>query len=132
MTLNPLKSPVLFSALFAWLVALIASVLPIWQVSFVIGMDDPNDPWLRVTTVTFPWKSTEPGTLRKFVKWRPYAFGSKSSFPGLLQEDVHNLALGFAILACGAGVGRLFYWLLRERGQPITSGLDTDRGSNEQ
>jgi len=58
--------------------------------------------------------------------------GAKSTLPGLLQEDVHNLALGFAILACGAGVGRLCYWRLWERGQPLTSGLDTDGGSNQQ
>jgi hypothetical protein len=38
---------------------------------------------------------------------------------GLLQDDMHNLALGFAILACGAGVGRLCYWRLWERGRKV-------------
>jgi hypothetical protein len=111
MTLNPLKSPVLFSGLFAWLVGLVASCLPIWKTYFLIE-------W-RPGVVKM---GTVADTLWEVLKWRSESFGPKSSFPGLLQEDVHNLALGFAILACSAIVGRLCYWLLRERGQPITSG----------
>jgi hypothetical protein len=70
--------------------------------------------------------------LLEVAQGRRDAVGPKSAFPGLLQEDVHNLALGFAILACGAGVGRFFYWLLCEQELPLTSGLDTEGGRDEQ
>src|SRR4051812_5787455 len=108
MTLNPMRSPVLFSGLFAWLVGMAASCLPIWQVTVFYELSGLV-------------RSARQYTLWEVLRWRPTAIGPESNFPGLLQDDVHNLALAFAILACGAGIGRLSYWLLQERGQSLTS-----------
>jgi hypothetical protein len=111
-TLNPTKSPVLFSGLSAWLVGLIASILPIWHIAMPIKADGMP-----------PWKGYEVATsehLWHVVRWRADRRGPESNFPGLLQEDVHNIAVGFLILAFSAAFGRLCYWMIFEDEQQLT------------
>jgi hypothetical protein len=104
MTLNPMKSPAFFSLLSAWLVLLVASIFPIWEITFPVRAG-----------LGGPYQVTEPNSLWDVMRDRPYALGPKSIVPGLLIEDLQNLGLGFVILACGAGIGRYTYWCVWQR-----------------
>jgi hypothetical protein len=96
MSLNPKKSPILFSLLCGWTTLVCVSFLPIWK-------GYPG--WHRI----FP---------RHVALWEAMPFKLKfRSWNGqsLLPIHFHNLGLAFLVLVSAGVVGRFIYWLAWER-----------------
>jgi hypothetical protein len=92
MSLNPKKSPAVFSGLSAFLALAVAACLPIWTVR--IGLSDP------------------PTRPRRGSLFESLLSLSAESEVGQLVALEDLLLKAVAILLAGAVLGRLGYWLL--------------------
>jgi hypothetical protein len=120
MSPNPLKSPVLFSALCGWLVLFAASLLPVWKVNRVpIALVDEWVELISSRQLLIP-PLPEKGTLWEAMKYLPFLLKYDEPF-SVLDRHKENLMLAFSLLMMGAIAGRLIYWCRWERGPSITS-----------
>jgi hypothetical protein len=104
MTLNPKKSPFLFSLLFGWGVLLFVACLPVWT-----GW--PSN--FRKNPSTTLWKAGG-----HFVTWVDGGdfTSANAHYPLWLREWFwSHIRLGIVVLFGGTVAGRLVYWLIWER-----------------
>jgi hypothetical protein len=99
-TLNPKKSPLLFSALCGWGLLCVASLLPLWWVHW-LPADGPRLFSKRIVPEPL-WVvlSTLPSEVRE----------SGHSPGGIAKRHSDNIKLGVGILAVGMVIGRLIHW----------------------
>jgi len=95
MTLNPMRSPFLFSMLFSWGFLLAVSVFPFWLDS---GWKDTGKAWPASL-----WEAIEFARTRGERKGQPH--------PHLHEINLDNIRTTAIILVVGVVIGRLGYWL---------------------
>src|SRR5262245_14373260 len=108
-TLNPKKSPLVFSLLCAWLALLGASFLYEWDVPIVYPTRGPAEAFWREPL--FP--ETEPtGTMWAAAAESCRLLGRhEMSFPEWRRQQQGNLTRVLLVLLAGAVLGRLVYWI---------------------
>jgi len=108
MTLNPKRSPFLFSLLWSWLALLLASFALGWDLPIIHA--DPLTAW-------FLRFDPNEGSLWLVLEELPDAL-SRSDVSGTdwLRQQWGNLMQLIVVLTVGAVFGRLLYWRLWERG----------------
>src|SRR5438132_1544686 len=110
MTLNPIKSPVLFSGLCGYFTLLAAACLPLWSARyihpFVIVMEGHMycDASIEVPDVS-------PSRSHLWAAWKDVRFAmTHETLGSVFRRHSSNLVLGAGILVVSTGMGRLFYW----------------------
>jgi hypothetical protein len=99
MTLDPQKSPAVFSVLWSWLVLFVAAFLPLWTIS-------PASSW--------PGAGPRRSTLWDLFAHLPVE--TRDWNPAKLWAGHReNLAELVVVLVVGGGLGRLVYWWRWER-----------------
>jgi hypothetical protein len=91
MTLNPTKSPYIYSAIWACAFLLFSSILPIW-------VEKPNP--------KFQSRNTFYGMMKD---------ADSENRPGLKAELVRCLPIAFVVATIGAILGRVNYWVRFEK-----------------